>query len=63
MIIDFSRDGDNDEQDGDEDGGNDYTELTVEELPNNVRHVLNTIKSCKLLVRYVKKVFELFVYI
>jgi hypothetical protein len=61
-MIFFSRDEDDEEQDDDEDDDCDcdYTEITVAQLPNNVRHILNTIKSCKSLVKYIKKVFEFF---
>ena len=62
MILFFSRDTDDEEQDDNENDEIDYTELTVEQLPNNVRHILNTIKNCKSLVKYMKKVFVFSIY-
>jgi len=49
------RETDEDEEEDDDDL--DYTEVTVSQLPSNIRHILDTIKNCKSLVRYIKKVF------
>ncbi|CAF3298386.1 unnamed protein product [Rotaria sp. Silwood2] len=40
---------------GDFDDNHDYKDLTINQLPNNVREILNTIKNCKSLVKYIKK--------
>ena len=61
IIVFFCREEDDQEEDDGDDY--DYTELTITQLPNNVRHILNTIKDCKALVKYTKKVVQLFVYI
>jgi hypothetical protein len=61
MIILF-RESDDDESEEEDDDDCDYTEVTIHQLPINVRHVLNTIKDSKSLVKYVKRVFQLSLY-
>jgi len=47
---------DDDDDDEDELFLLDYTATTIENLPQSAKNVLQTIKDCKALVRYVKKV-------
>jgi hypothetical protein len=44
------------EDDEEEDDTIDYSEMTIAQLPNSARQIIDTITSCKSLVRYVKKV-------
>ena len=50
-----------DEEEDTDDDDFDYAEITIKQLSNNSIHILNTIKNCKQLVKYVKKVFQLYI--
>jgi hypothetical protein len=50
-VIEYFREDNEEEEDN-----IDYSELTIAQLPNTARQIIDTITKCKSLVRYVKKV-------
>jgi exopolysaccharide biosynthesis predicted pyruvyltransferase EpsI len=50
-VIEYLREDNEEEEDN-----IDYSELTIAQLPNTARQIIDTITKCKSLVRYVKKV-------
>jgi hypothetical protein len=53
-MVDYDHDSETDASDNDDE--TDYSSITISDLPRSAKEVLDTIRDCKALVRYTKKV-------